>query len=567
MAFRQQNAKFRRWPWFRAYTVFTHARFRQAPAPAAYARFEPLQLLNSSVLSTPVGSKSLLDGSRSLSQRPALENITKNTIENDVNSAVRVDSATYEMLLQRLYQVNQFTAVKDGLENMQRLNAAFGDPASQLRVVHVAGTNGKGSVTYKVAKVLERSGYKTGLYMSPHIASFRERVQINGQFISERDVCNLLSEIFTISAQLRIPATFFEMTTMLAFIYFAKQGVDYVALETGLGGRLDSTNIVTPALSVITSIGLDHMRVLGNTREAIAREKAGIIKPHVPVVVGPHTPLNVIMEFATQNNAPLVHVPIQTGFDDDYNAENTAIAREACVQLNALHAVETGKPCGIEKSIELTNEHIIAALESRPPCRFQVLHVLRPNSNERKVTVVLDVAHNPQGIDKLIGLLYKRFPDQKFRFVCGFSADKAIDKVLEKIMNVVRDTNPKASDKELQTFIHLVKANHVRGASLDDINRALANASAQGENFYEFTEMLSISKGLETALARSRASKDKEVVVVCGSVFLMAEARQALGYKEPIDSVALNDGKSVDLSTFQNQLLVAQHKATIAAVL
>lgn len=470
---------------------------------------------------------------------------------------------TYEMLLQRLYQVNRFSAVKLGLDNMQKLNAAFGDPASQFQVIHVAGTNGKGSVAFKVAKALERSGYKTGLFVSPHVACFRERIQINGHLIAESDVCDALSKIFNISAQLRIPATFFEITTMLAFIHFAKQKTDCVVLETGLGGRLDSTNIVTPVLSVITSIGLDHMRILGNTREAIAREKAGIIKANVPVVVGPNTPLNVMMEFAARNNAPLTRVPLDADFDSDYNAENTAIAREACVQLNVQHSNQTGNSKKL--CIDLTKERVNAALESRPPCRFQVLHVMRPNSKERKATVVLDVAHNLQAVDKLTRMLYHKFPDKRFRFVCGFSADKAINQVLDKILDVVRSNHPDETNEELQKHVHLVKANHPRGASLEEINLALASAFAKGEKPYKFETISSIKEGVDAALTASRASSHDEVIVVCGSVFLMAEARQALGLKEPIDSTALTAVAGLHLSTPDSRLAAADPVATLAA--
>lgn len=550
----RRSSEAARWQLIRRYTALSRAQFRQAPAPAAFARCEPLSAAQG-VLTAPAGQNSLLlDNARFMSQRPA------------PTPAPRAPgaSATYELLLQRLYQVNRFSAVKLGLDNMRKLNAAFGDPAGQFEIVHVAGTNGKGSVAFKVARALERSGYKTGLFVSPHVACFRERVQVNGALISESEVCEALSEIFNISAQLRIPATFFEITTMLAFLHFAKSGVDCVVLETGLGGRLDSTNIVTPALSVITSIGMDHMRILGNTREAIAREKAGIIKPNVPVVVGPNTPESVMMEFASRNNAPLVRVPLQEDFDEDYNAENTAIAREACVQLNALHARQTGgarEPK--ELCVDLDNERVAAALESRPPCRFQVLHVMRPNSKERKVTVVLDVAHNPQAIDRLVGLLHKQFPDKKFRFVCGFSADKAINKVLAKITDVCRENHPEATEEELHERIHLVKANHPRGASLEEINLALANSVEDGEE-REYASIATIKDGVNAALAASRASGDDEVVVVCGSVFLMAEARQALGLKEPIDSAALNAVAGSHLSTPESRL-AAQQEAQVAA--
>ncbi|CAH0473696.1 unnamed protein product [Peronospora belbahrii] len=528
------------WQLLRSYTALSRAQLLQAPAPAAFARSEPLSISGSGVLTTPAGGNSLLlDATRFMSQQTVSCTRNRETGEgNTAKTAAAATTATYEMLLQRLYQVNRFTAVKLGLENMHQLNTAFGDPVSMFKVIHVAGTNGKGSVAFKVAKALERSGYKTGLFVSPHIACFRERIQINGTLISESEMCVILSEIFNISTQMRIPATFFEITTMLAFQHFFKQDVDCVVLETGLGGRLDSTNIVTPVLSVITSIGMDHVRILGNTLEAIAREKAGIIKPNVPVVVGPNTPVNVMMEYAARNNSRLVRVPLGVDFEEDYNVENTAIAREACVQLNALHDLQS-RGGHSNLCVDLTDERVNVALESRPPCRFQVLHVIRPNSKERKVTVVLDVAHNPQAIDRLAGLLHKKFFDKKFRFVCGFSSDKAIAQVLEKITAMVRGSHSDESDEQLQDRIHLVKANHPRGASLEEINLALASASAESGKKRKYATISNIKEGVDAALAASRASVDDEVVVVCGSLFLMAEARQALGLKEPTDSISI----------------------------
>lgn len=518
----------------RAYTALSHARFRHAPAPAAFAMSHILE---------PTAASSFATTAAAAMHAPAVDDAAT--------------SATYEFLLQRLYQVNRFTAVKLGIENMKQLNAAFGDPASRYPVVHIAGTNGKGSVAYKVAKALERSGYKTGLFVSPHVACFRERIQINGQLISEQQTCETLAEIFNISAQLRIPATFFEITTMLAFQHFAKERVDCVVLETGLGGRLDATNIVTPALSVITSIGMDHTRILGNTIEAIAREKAGIMKPHVPVVIGPTAPREILARHADALDAPLVQVPSESAFEDDFNAENTAIAREAIVQLN--HVAERAAARGSELRVDLESRRVVSALESRPPCRFQVFHIVRPNSSERKVTIVLDVAHNPPAIERLTHLLRKRFPDSTYRFVCGFSADKDVHRVLSTIAMTCEHN---ASESDIQSRIHLVRASSPRAASLEEINSALAAAAPTSANALgPFASITSIEDGVNTAVAAARASPENEVVVVCGSVFLMAEARQALGFKEPIDSPALSAVAGGHLSTPESRLAAAAAEA------
>ncbi|TMW60435.1 hypothetical protein Poli38472_000477 [Pythium oligandrum] len=499
---------------FPAYTVLSPAHFRQAPAPSwAFAD------ATASISSTKLNSKP---------------------------QDAAATTATYELLLQRLYQVNRFTAVKLGVENMKQLNAAFGDPTSRYDIVHVAGTNGKGSVSFKVAQALQRSGYRTGLFVSPHVSSFRERIQINGELISEAQVCEHLSEIFNISAQLRIPATFFEVTTMLAFRHFAKEQVDCVVLETGLGGRLDATNIVTPAVSVITSIGLDHTRILGNTIEEITCEKAGIIKPNVPVIIGPQAPRDILQQHADSNQAQLVQVPAESRFEDDFNAENTAIARQVCVQLNEL--AHNGAPHPLV--VDLESPRVTSALESRPPCRFQVLHIVRPNSTEKKVTIVLDVAHNLPAMEKLMQSLRRRFPTQVPRFVCGFSADKDINKVLQTITSVYNHKSD--STERIHSRIHLVKANNPRAASLEEINLSLVKAGGE-----PFNRISSIADGVDEAVAAARASTEDEVVVVCGSVFLMAEARQALGFKEPIDSPVVTAVAGSHLSTPESRLAAA----------
>lgn len=197
---------------------------------------------------------------------------------------------TYEAVTRWMFdQVPMFQnvgagAYKPGLDTVLRLSEAFGNPHRRLRVVHVAGTNGKGSTASTIAAVLTSAGYRTALYTSPHLIDFRERIRIDGEMISEEEVVDFINRYRAMS--LPIEPSFFELTTVMAFDHFARHGVDYAVIEVGLGGRLDSTNIVTPLLSVITNISLDHCALLGNTVEAIAAEKAGIIKPGIPVVIG-----------------------------------------------------------------------------------------------------------------------------------------------------------------------------------------------------------------------------------------------------------------------------------------
>ena len=183
-----------------------------------------------------------------------------------------------------MYQKIGAKAYKEDLTNTLALAKHLDFPETKFKSIHVAGTNGKGSTSSMIASILQEAGYKVGLYTSPHLKDFRERIKINGSTISEDFVCDFIAEnkSFFEANQL----SFFEMTVGLAFDYFNKQNIDIAIIEVGMGGRLDSTNIITPLVSVITNIGLDHVQFLGNTVELIASEKAGIIKPNVPVVIG-----------------------------------------------------------------------------------------------------------------------------------------------------------------------------------------------------------------------------------------------------------------------------------------
>src|SRR6201747_2474234 len=218
----------------------------------------------------------------------------------------------YKTTLNYLYsQLPMFTrdgpsAFKKDLTNTLELCKRLGDPQHRFKSVHIAGTNGKGSTSHMLAAILQMAGYKTGLYTSPHLKNFRERIRINGQMISEQTVIDFVAQHRKDFDE--IQPSFFEMTVGLAFDIFAKEKVDITIIETGLGGRLDSTNIITPLLSIITNIGWDHMNLLGNTLQLIAAEKAGIIKPGIPVIVGEYQPevANVFLRKAAKEEAELV---------------------------------------------------------------------------------------------------------------------------------------------------------------------------------------------------------------------------------------------------------------------
>ena len=334
---------------------------------------------------------------------------------------------------------------------MRRIDALQGHLHQHFRSIHVAGTNGKGSVCHKIAAALEAEGYKVGLYTSPHISSFCERIRVNGEMISIEAVESLLPPIMRCGE-----GTFFEYTTALAFAYFEKEKVDYAVIEVGLGGRYDATNVITPVLSVITSIDYDHTQLLGNTLEEIAFEKGGIIKPGVPFVLGPNVPLEGALRAA----------PERSGF---YDVENSSIAK---LSLETL---------GVSK------EATLEGIKVRPPCRFEILA-------ER---YVLDVAHNPDGIKKLVSAARVHFPVAKFRFIVGFSRDKDAAqslKILAEAGSVV-----------------CVGGSYERLFSAEELS-ALCPGVASAP---------SIGKALEKV-------RTDEVAIVCGSFYIMDDARRSI---------------------------------------
>ena len=302
-------------------------------------------------------------------------------------------------LLERLlsFAENRSTS---GLLSMQPLDAWMGFPHRSFSSIHVAGTNGKGSVSLKIAAALTEAGFRTGLYTSPHLATFRERILVDEVQIGESFIEHFLSTLFPFLDEKKLETSFFTLLTALAFAYFREKNVDYAVIETGLGGRLDATNVITPKLSVITSIARDHCEILGNTLEEIAFEKAGIIKKGVPVVIGPRAHYGPILAAEKK-----ILVPGAEGF---YDRENSAIAREA------LH------------HLQIPEEAIAKGLMRRPSCRFEVVDP-RP--------VILDVAHNPDGFSRLREALEEFYPGKKFHLVLAMGKKRDPIECVQKIFS------------------------------------------------------------------------------------------------------------------------------------
>ncbi len=381
----------------------------------------------------------------------------------------------FDSVLQKLYSLGLHGSHKEGLQNPKMLAVLCENPQDTFSTIHIAGSNGKGSVATKIAYGLELSGKKVGLYTSPHLINFRERIQINGTWISESETCSGLEFLFALMESQQIPATFFEMTTLLAFLHFRNHHVDIAVIEAGLGGRLDATNIIQPLLSIITSISLEHTETLGNSVEKIAHEKGGIIKPLIPVVIGPTVPYETIRQQALETKSEIFRVP---GSFENYHEENNAVAGKAMELLG------------------LPTEIIDAAVKATPLCRMEVF--------SKDPLIILDVAHNPRAIEMLFKSIRCLYPTQPIRVVCGLSANKD----LEGCATVLR-----ANTKHL----HWVQAPNPRGAAVSMLSPLFPDAALES----------SIGEGVRKA--RAAAKENHEILVICGTFFMMEEVKQALG--------------------------------------
>ena len=315
-------------------------------------------------------------------------------------------------------------AYKEGLSNTWAMDEHFGHPHRQFKTIHVAGTNGKGSCSHTIAAILQSAGYKVGLYTSPHLVDFRERIRVNGLMVSEEYVIEFVENERAFFEPLH--PSFFELTTAMAFKYFAEQHVDIAVIEVGLGGRLDCTNIITPVLSIITNISFDHTQFLGNTLAEIAAEKAGIIKQGVPVVVGETTPetLPVFEAKAQEVHAPL-HLAEQYEPDCDYDFELKGSYQDKNKRtiLCAMHC--------LQELLEMEDVHGAIAQGMAHVCELTGL-VGRWQTLRQQPLVVCDTGHNVGGWTYLSEQI-KAQKCRQLRIVFGMVDDKDINTVMEML--------------------------------------------------------------------------------------------------------------------------------------
>lgn len=361
-----------------------------------------------------------------------------------------------------MYQREGQAAYKANLDNTLALDEYFKHPHTLFKTIHVAGTNGKGSVSHMLASILQEAGYKTGLYTSPHLKDFRERIKINGEMVSEQYVIDFVEDNKELFAQ--IHPSFFEMTVAMAFKYFADQQVDIAVIEVGLGGRLDSTNIITPLASIITNISFDHMALLGNTLEKIAGEKAGIIKSGIPAIVGVRdkeydyvfeeraASVNTTLSFAGEqwnvekNPEGNYHLKRSSGEEfcnlscelkGDYQRKNIPTVLETIPALRAagLQITDEQVRTGISRVITNTGLH----------GRWQTL--------AQSPLTICDTGHNIDGITEIVQQLQK-CQYERLHFVIGMVNDKDVDHVLcilpkDAIYYFTKASIPRAMNEEI----------------------------------------------------------------------------------------------------------------------
>ena len=425
----------------------------------------------------------------------------------------------YQQTIDYLYsQLPMFSrigsaAYKEDLHNTIALCNSFGNPQNKYKTIHIAGTNGKGSTSHILAAILQEAGYKTGLYTSPHIKNFRERIKVNGKMIAEQFVIDFTESTKPITEEIK--PSFFELTVAMAFKYFEEEKVDIAVIETGLGGLLDSTNIITPILSIITNIGYDHQNILGNTLEEIAAQKAGIIKQNIPVVIGETLPETIkifvetahnkiaAIQFAEENfiatyidvegDLLLCNVQnIQTGITEKlrcglaglYQSKNLCTVVAAVDELKKLqiNIPETALHKGIEHVKEITGLR----------GRWEIL--------QQHPTIIADVAHNKDGITQVVNQLNITYPLANIHFVLGFVKDKDVENVLKLFPD--------------NAFFYFTNAHIPRALPCEELKQKAEAVGLSGNCFDKVNDAVHAAKKIADV---------KDVIIICGSFFIIAE--------------------------------------------
>jgi len=412
-----------------------------------------------------------------------------------------------------MYQREGKAAYKNNLDNTLKLDSWFGHPHRSYATIHVAGTNGKGSVSHMLASVLQASGQKTGLYTSPHLLDFRERIKVNGQAIPEAEVCRFVSENQKIIRE--ISPSFFEMTVAMAFDYFAREEVDVAVIETGLGGRLDSTNIITPLLSVITNISLDHTEFLGNHPTSIAREKGGIIKDKVPLIIGrAEAPTEEVLRSIAREKGASV-----TCANRIYEAQYRTLNMDGSMLLRIGKTLNpTQKTITCDLTGEYQQENIITALTALDKLQKMDWKISESHIREGFASVIAstgisgrwqtighnprsicDTAHNVDGIAAVVRQI-KQIPWHRLHMVWGMVSDKDLDMIFPLLPE--------------EASYYFTRSSVPRSMDAEELARRAREFGLKGKPF---------SKVEEAYLAAQKEAGAKDLIFTGGSTFVVAD--------------------------------------------
>jgi len=389
-------------------------------------------------------------------------------------------------------------AYKANLDNITKLAESLGNPQHKFKSIHIAGTNGKGSVSHMLASILQEAGFKTGLFTSPHLLDFRERMRINGKMISEEFIIDFVKDKKHLLDTIK--PSFFEMTTAMAFDYFAKENIEIAVLETGLGGRLDATNIVNPIVSAITNISYDHTDILGETLELIAGEKAGIIKPNVPVIIGESSSetRQVFITKARENNSKLIFA------EEAYSLENSSVSYP---DYQTINLKKSGKQKSIQYKIDLLGNYqtknlitVLTILDEIRNAGININEKAEFAGLERTVKntglmgrwqilgnnpiIIADTGHNVEGLKAVIKQL-KKLPCKKLLIVYGMVKDKDVRKALSVLpKNAIYFFTKAAIPRALneQILLQEGKMMYLTGKSFPTVKEALNAARSQAQS-------------------------------------------------------------------------------------
>jgi len=417
------------------------------------------------------------------------------------------------------------------LDRMRQLAELLGNPQRKIKTVHVAGTKGKGSVSSMVSEILTKAGYTTGLFTSPHLEHLGQRFCINGVACSEEELIELIQQIVpaveemdrrdTQQTDVDLKPTFFEITTALAFLYFCQAEADIAVVEVGLGGRLDSTNICEPIVTAITNIGLDHTEILGGTLELIAREKAGIIKPGIPLINGCtlEGPQQVIERIAKKRQAPIVSLSTDIQFSSDNHStifpllksvsiNDTCYFEDLTIGIPGQHQLTNAAIClGIIH--ELRNQNLPITDHAIRTGLAEVQCAGRLELIDSRPQVLLDVAHNPNSVEALAQFLTQHFPDTKLHLILSCSKDKQYEEITSLLTPLFHSLtftkysrNPRAVEPHVLYQSAVTACNNLASRTQTEPSPLLA--------FQEATEN----------------AAENDLVVVTGSFYLIAELRQ-----------------------------------------